>query len=307
MHHGCLMKNSLRWGLFLAALVFIGALAAAPAAAEEEFDDPSLLVSTEQLEGLLRNFELRVIDLRPTEKFHAGHIPYALSLPAAAVLDSTSRIEGARRGDAELAQMLGQLGIGKDNHVVLYDDKGGHEAARVLWILHYFGHQNVSILDGGFPRWQDEGGHVTRQTRQLKQESFPIDLTPRRLATAEWILDHMSDSDLLIIDVRPPERYVESHIPGAINVPWRGNLSTDEIWKEPDELRTLYESAGVTKDRNIVVYCQGGFHNGHTYVTLKALGYPRVRSYDRAWPEWGSDPSLPKSVGPSPGSVVATY
>lgn len=305
MHHRPLVKHVLRGGLLIA---LIGAMAAAPASAQEDFDDPSVLISTEQLDSLLRrDLTIRVIDLRPTEKFQAGRIPYALSLPGAAILDATSRIEGSRRADAELAEMFGQLGIGRDNQVVLYDDKGGHQAARVLWIFHYFGHQNVSVLDGGFPKWQEEGRPVTRQMRQVVRASFPIDLTPRRLATAEWILDNMSAPHLLIIDVRPPERYEESHIPGAINVPWQGNLNADQTWKGPDELRSLYENAGVTEDKNIVVYCQGGFHNGHTYLTLKALGYPRVRSYDRAWPEWGSDPSLPKSVGPSPGSAGAAY
>ena len=300
----CPVRCSLRWGVLLATLAFIVAMAAAPAEADEEFADLSLLVSTEHLESLLKDLDTRIIDVRAPEKFREGRIPFALNLPAAAVLDSASRIEGARRADAQLADMFGQLGIGKENHVVLYDDKGGHEAARILWILHYFGHQKVSVLDGGFPRWQEEGRHITQQTRQVKREYFPIDLMPRRLATAEWILDHMNDPDLVIIDVRLPEKYVESHIPGAINIPWKEtNLNPDETWKKPEELRKLYESFGVTKDKTIVTYCQGGNHNAHTYLTLKALGYPQVRSYDRAWPEWGSDPSLPKSQGNTPGSA----
>ncbi|MFQ5874812.1 MAG: sulfurtransferase [Dehalococcoidia bacterium] len=296
------MRYSLRWGVLLAALVFFGAMGTVSAEAPEDSADPSLLISTDRLQSLLSNLDIRIIDLRAPEKFQEGHIPYALSLPARAVLDSASRIEGARRGDAELTRMFGRLGIGKETHVVLYDDKGGHQAARILWILHYLGHQKVSVLDGGLPKWQEEGRHITQQTRQVKREYFPMDLTPRRLATADWILDHMRDPDLVIIDVRPPEKYVESHIPGAINIPWKKNLNADETWKRPEELRALYESSGVTKDKKIVVYCQGGNHNAHTYLTLKALGYPRVRSYDRAWPEWGSDPSLPKSVGLAPGS-----
>ncbi len=281
-------------------------VAATPAAAQDGFSDPSLLISAEQLESALDDLNLRILDVRSPDLYQEGHIPFALSLPAAAVLDATSRIEGARRSDAELAQMFSSLGIGRESRVVLYDDKGGHEAARVLWILRYLGHQSVSLVDGGFPKWQEDGRYVTQQTRLVTQEYFPLDLVPRRLATADWILDHLGDSNVVILDVRPPERYAESHIPGAINIPWRKNLDADETWKNPEELRELYESAGVTKDKDIVVYCQGGNHNAHTYVTLKALGYPQVRSYDRAWPEWGSDPSLPKVTGDSPGSTVAS-
>ena len=299
------LKWSLRLMALLAAMAIMGLMLGSPVGATEEFAEPSLLITTEQLEGLLNDLDVRIIDLRDPAKYQEGHIPFALSLPAAAVLDSASRIAGARRGDAELAQMFGQLGIGSESQVVLYDDAGGHEAARVLWILRYFGHQNVSLVDGGFPKWQDDGRHITQQTTLVTQKYFPLDLVPRRLATADWILDHLGDPSVVIVDVRQPERYAESHVPGAINIPWRNNLDADETWKNPDELREMYESAGVTKDDDIVVYCQGGNHNGHTYLTLKALGYPQVRSYDRAWPEWGSDPSLPKVTGDSPGAVAA--
>ncbi len=118
---------------------------------------------------------------------------------------------------------------------------------------------------------------------------------PRRMATADWILEHMSDGDLVIVDVRKPAMFAKNHIPGAVNIPWNRSLSAEETWKSPEELRQLFESFGVTKDKNIVVYCQFGNMNAHTYLTLKALGYPRVRSYDRAWAEWGGDPSLPKT------------
>ena len=105
----------------------------------------------------------------------------------------------------------------------------------------------------------------------------------------------MYDPNTVILDVRPPARYEDSHIPGAVNIFWKSTLNEDDSWKDLDELRQLYEAAGVTSDKTIVTYCQGGAHNAHTYLTLKALGYPQVRSYDRAWPEWGADPELPKA------------
>lgn len=291
------------WCLLL-AMVFVHG-AAGPALAQEKggFTDPSLLISTEELAGLLDDLTTRIIDLREPEKFQEGRIPFALSLPPAAIIDPGKRISGSRLSDARLAEMFGLLGIGKENQVVLYDDQGGHQAARVLWILQHFGHQKVSVLDGGFPRWRDEDRHITQQVTQVKRESFPLELAPRRLATADWILDHLDDPDVVIVDVRPKARYEESHVPGAINIFWKDNLESDDTWKDPQKLLELYEAAGITKDKSIVTYCQGGVHNGLTYLTLKALGYPQVRSYDLAWPEWGSDPSLPVSSGPEPGGV----
>ncbi len=297
--YGHRVSYGVLWGMLITVLAFVGSVGATPVGADEDSVDSSLIISTESLEGLLNDLDLRVIDLRDGEKFREGRIPNALSLPVQAVLDPDSRIPGARRSDQDLAFMFGKLGIRGDSRVVLYDDVGGHLAARVLFIFQYLGHQKVSVLDGGFPKWEEEGRHITQQTRRVKEEYFPIDLTPRLLATAEWILENLNDPNVVILDVRPRERYIQSHIPGAINIPWKGNLNSDDTWKSPEELRKIYESAGVTEDKKIVVYCQGGNHNGHSYLTLKALGYPRAMSYERAWPEWGSDPSLPK-VGVSP-------
>ncbi len=134
------MQRSLRPAFAASVLVLLlipltspaeNVLATSPPA---QFDDPSLFISTQELEDLVReDLDVRVIDLRPTEKYEAGRLPFALSLPAAAVLDPTSRIAGARLSDGELATIFGLLGIGPDNFVVLYDDVGGHFAARVLW------------------------------------------------------------------------------------------------------------------------------------------------------------------------------
>lgn len=299
-----MLASRICWMLVTA--IGIMSMVVTPAAAQDGFSDPSLLISTEQLERALDDLNLRILDVRSPDLYQEGHIPFALSLPMAALLDESSRIEGARRSDAELVQMFSSLGIGRESRVVLYDDKGGHAAARILWILRYFGQQDVSVLDGGFPKWEDEGNQVTQQTRLVTQMHFPLDLTPRRLATADWILGHLDDPDIIIVDVRPAERYIENHIPGAVNIPWQMNLAEDETWADVESLLELYESNGVTKDKEIVVYCQGGNHNAHSYLTLSALGYPLVRSYDRAWPEWGSDPNLPKVAGDSPGALMAS-
>ncbi len=294
-HGRAVVGRILRWWALLTAVALMLMIPAAAADTEADFADPSFLVSTERLQRLLAEPNVQIIDVRSAQEFQKGHIPNAVSLPARHVVDPASRIKGTRRSDNHLARIFGKLGIGKGTHVVFYDARGGHLAARLFWIVHYMGHQRASVLDGGFPKWLEEGRPVSEEPKRPNRGMFPIDRMPRRLATAGWILDHMHDPDFLIIDVRKPEMYAKSHIPGAINIPWKKNLNADETWKRPEELRQLYESSGVAKDKNIVVYCQFGNMNAHTYITLKALGYSRVRSYDRAWAEWGSDPSLPKA------------
>ncbi len=294
--HSGVVTYLLRLWALLTALSLMLLIPAVAAETEADFADPSLLVSTERLQSLLTEPNLKVVDVRNALDFQRGHIPDAVSFPASQVVDPTSRIKGARRSDNHLARVFAKLGIGKDSHVVFYDDRGGHLAARFFWIAHYLGHQRASVLDGGFPKWQEEGRPISKEPKRPDRKTFPIDLTPRRMATADWILEHMSDGDLVIVDVRKPEMFAKNHIPGAVNIPWNKSLSAEGTWKSPAELRELFESLGVTKDKNIVVYCQFGNMNAHTYLTLKALSYPRVRSYDRAWAEWGGDPSLPKTA-----------
>ena len=259
------------------------------------------VISTEQLHPIVSAPEMRIIDLRTPAKFARGHIPFALSLPSKSLLDPDARIKGALVSDEQVAETFGWLGIGKDSYVVLYDDKGGYQASRVFWKLRHFGHRQVSVLDGGFPKWESEDREISLATAAVTPGIFPVELAPQRLATADWILDHHSDPDVLILDVRPGRRYGERHIPGALNLYWKETRNRNGTLRDLEDLRELFESKGITKDKTIVTYCQGGEHNAHTYFVLKVLGYPTVRSYEEAWPGWSID-GLPVISGPSPGA-----
>lgn len=266
----------------------------------EGFVDPLLLISTGSLETVLNDTSVRVLDARNPKDFQKGHIPNAVNLPASSMVDPESRIEGKLLGDTRLASKFGLAGIGKDTHVVLYDDQGGRLAARLVWVLHYMGHQLVSVLDGGFSKWVKEGRPTTQSVVQVGRRVFPIDQTPRVIASADWILQHMGSPDVVIVDARPADLYAKDHIPGAVNIPWDKSLSADRTWKTSEELSKVFEGAGVTKEKEVVVYSEVGEMSSLSYLVLRALGYPRVRVYDRSWAEWRSDLSLPKTGKTSP-------
>lgn len=276
--------------------------------AEEGFVNPDLIMSTQRLQKLLHDPSVRILDVRRPVEYRKAHIPNAVSLPYDAVQDPESRIQGKRLDDQRLAITLADAGIGKNTHVVVYDDKAGNLAARIAWILLYMGHQNVSVLDGGFPRWQAERRRVDRVVIEPKRETFPVDLKSHYEATAAFILERLGDPNTIIVDVRPPAAYAKAHIPKAINLDWRRNLAsaTERVWKRPAELRAMFEAAGVTKDKTIIVHCDIADMNHHTFLTLKALGYPHVRSYDRSWSEWGPDPNLPKVDAEGKPVLVST-
>lgn len=281
-----------------APLLLAGLGACASHAADRGYANPQLLTETGQLEQMMEVAELRIVDVRPREAYDAGHIPGAIHLGADDVIDADSHVEGALLPEATLAEMLGSRGIGKDTPVVLYDDKGGFHAARLFWMLEYFGHRQPSVLNGGFPKWQAEARPVTTAEPAFTARAFTVTPTPRRLATADWLLERQDDRSVVVIDVRPAKLYNAGHIPWAKSVPWKQNLADDGTLKPAPELLAHFGRQGITPEKNVAVHCQQGKAAAHSYFTLRVLGFPRVRSYDRSWAEWGAAEDLPKTVSP---------
>ncbi len=238
-----------------------------------------------------------VIDLRPKRDFDAGHIPGARHLPADAVAAEFGAVAGALRPVPEIEAMLGAVGIAQDQRVVFYDDRGGFHAARMFWLLEYFGHREVSVLNGGWTGWLDAGGTVTRDQGGGKHARFEATLTPRRHATAQDVLAHKDQPGAVLIDVRPPRLFAEGHIPWAINVPWSQNLDEDGRFLPADALAAHFEGYGITEDSDVIMHCQNGLASSHSYLALRVLDVPRLRVYHRSWAEWGSAGDLPVATG----------
>lgn len=262
----------------------------------EGFVEPGLLEQPETLMGHLPSSHV-LIDLRPIEDYLSGHIPGARHLDANAVAATDSPVDGALRPMLEIEAMLADLGVAPSTRVVFYDDRGGFHAARMFWLMEYLGHRDVAVLNGGWTTWQSVGGAFTTEIPSAITGGFVGAPSPRKLASADYILERKDDADTLVVDVRPTDLFSKGHIPWATNVPWSKNLDGKKRFKSADDLRTHFEALGVTSDRNVVLHCQNGLASAHSYVALRLLGYPRVRVYHRSWAEWGSDPALPKAVG----------
>jgi thiosulfate/3-mercaptopyruvate sulfurtransferase len=268
--------------------------------------NPDLLTSPDALRAALEQpAKPLLIDLRPPEDFAAGHIPGAvhLDLWGVSLIDTDP---APLRAFMWMIDHLFQLrGVELSTPVVVYDEQSGMRAARAFWFLEYFGHPDVKVLDGGFGAWTRAGLPVTRDAVAPKQSTWTG--TPHERAIATWrdVEARLGQKDVVILDTRSDDEYTGTlvrakrggRIPGAVHVEWTRNLGPDGRFKPVDELRKMYESAGVTPDKEVVTYCQGGYRAAHGYLALRLLGYPRVRNYTGSWKEWGDREDLPIETG----------
>ncbi len=262
-----------------------------------------LLVETAELAQRLSESNLRILDARPPEEYSQGHIPGAMNLPAPA----TDSLDANRQGyplPPDRAEHLFRLaGINRSSHVVVYDSEGHRFAARVFYVLEFFGHPQVSVLNGGFPKWLSEGRPTSTEEPKVAPGDFKLEARPELIATAEWVKQHLNDSNVRLVDARSPEEYSGAqphgprggHIPGAVNIEWTRVLVGGDIKTLMDlsALKSLFAGAQVKPEQETVAYCQMGMRAAEIYFALRLLGYPRVRVFDGSWAEWSPNTDLP--------------
>ncbi len=264
------------------------------------------LVEAEWLRERLGSPEIVVIevDYDPDSAYRIGHIPGATLIDWKKDLNKYPERDIIDRESFEA--LMSRLGVEPDSHVILYGDYNNWFAAFAYWVMKIYGHEKVSLLNGGRSRWIMLGYPMTKEEPSRNQTSYKVskvDLTLR--AYFLDVLKRLRDPGVALVDVRSPEEYRGDitappeypneaaqrggHIPGAVNIPWKKAVQDDGRFKPVEELRRMYEEAGVTPDKEVIVYCRIGERAAHTFFVLKELlGYPRVRVYDGSWSEWGN-------------------
>ena len=245
-----------------------------------------------------------VLDLRPAEDFAAGHLPGAVHIDLWGVSLIDTDPAPLRAFLWMIQHVLEARGVTATRPVVVYDDKSGVRAARALWFLDYFGHPDARLLDGGFTAWVAAGFSVTREARRPEPATWSIEPRAGRLATWREVSQRLARPDAVLLDTRSRDEYFgvvararrAGAVPGAVHLEWTNNLDADGGFKPAAELRSMYERIGVTPDREVVAYCQGGYRAAHSCLALRLIGFPRVRNYIGSWKEWGDREDLPIEV-----------
>lgn len=260
-----------------------------------------LVIEPSELGSFLQREDLIVIDLCNLQLYQQIHVPGAINVQPQQLVCGIQPATGKLPAPEQLEQLLGQLGYTGKEHFVVYDDEGGGWAGRFIWTLDAIGCRQYSYLNGGLHAWAKENHPVESTINQPGVTEVSLSIDNSVIASCEYILDNLNNSDVLIWDARSPQEYAgervlaqrSGHIPGAINYEWTRAMDPQKNYRIKETVKDELEALGITGDNEIITHCQTHHRSGFTYLVAKYLGFNRIRAYDGSWSEWGNRPDTP--------------
>ncbi len=239
-----------------------------------------ITIDADTLRSEIRDKSVTVLDIRKEEDYKAGHIPGSINFPLASLLADDS--------PEKVLQYAQSFGIDDETAVAVYDDTFGALASRVAWTLQYVGHEEVSLLDITYGTWKKLGLESNTELPSLIKKNHSLKLQPQILAQAEQLMP-AKEKGAVLVDNRERLNFLENHIPGAINIPYRMLASNQNILRPKDDLKRLIQNRRIDSDGEVITYCGSvGTLSGLGYYALKSIGMNNVKLYVRSFKEWKS-------------------
>lgn len=274
------------------------------------------IVSMEWVRQRLGNADVVIVDCRfalgkpdaGREAYAAGHLPGAVYIDLERDMSGPVTEHGGRHPLPDLGTFtlkLWKAGVADTSTVIAYDDQGGAMASRFWWMMHFLGHDQTVVMDGGFTKWQEAGLPVTDAVPQPAQRSFKPHVRNRLLVSMNEVKERLGRPGTVLIDSREAPRYrgeaepidrVAGHIPGAVNAFWKDSLGADGLWQPAAAQRERFAPLVDGADE-VIVYCGSGVTACPNVLALKMAGYDNVKLYGGSWSDWISYADNPIATG----------
>jgi len=271
-------------------------------------NNPQTLVSTEWLNHHLNDLDLRIVDASwylpsanrdPYSDYLQAHIPGAVFFDIDEISDQSSSLPHMVPPVELFASKVSQLGLGDGHEIVVYDTSGVFSAARVWWLFKLMGHNEVSVLDGGYPKWLAEGRVVTDTLPHLSKRHFTVRKQSHLVKSYEEVAKASEECTSVIIDARSSLRFRgleeeprkglrSGNIPNSKNLPFQDLLTNDGTFKEVPELKNTFAEAGIDLAHPVITTCGSGVTAAVLSLALTLMGHDNHSLYDGSWAEWGS-------------------
>ena len=303
------MRSYKKLILALAALLLIASLAGCGQTKTQNSNAPidnaksAYFVNVSWLKDNLGSVIL--VDARTADEYKKGHIPGAINAAWQEFANVTGKPGqpdwGTLLPKDELAEKIGSIGIDEKKAVIVYaDPKGWGEDGRIVWMLRMAGVADSKMLDGGWKAWNDTNYETSADTQTTTRVNFSINNLDESLnASTEWVAENINK--IKVVDSRSEKEYGGAtdygearggHLPGAINIPFGSAFNSDGTVKSTDELKALFEKAGLKPGDEIVTYCTKGIRSAHMSLLLRMAGFEKTRNYDASFYSWAGNSSL---------------
>lgn len=273
----------------------------------------NFVVSTQWLAEHLDAPDIVVLDgswhLPPTGRDGARNMPRPIFpgrcfSTSNAISDDSSDLPHMLPRPEKFASHMRRLGIGDGQKIVVYDQLGLFSAARVWWMFHVMGHEDVAVLDGGLPKWVSEGRPVSDEPPRPRESHFTARRNASMVADADDVARHLDAGTAQLVDARPAERFAGKapeprpglrcgHVPGAANLPFPVLLNEDQTLRDNAAIQAAFTQAGLDLDKPILTMCGSGVTAAILSLALEVIGRKPAGLYDGSWADWGGDTARP--------------
>ncbi|HEX9996805.1 MAG TPA: sulfurtransferase [Abditibacterium sp.] len=270
---------------------------------------PEVLVDADWVQAHHQDAGIKLVEVDvDTNAYSEGHIPGAVSWNWTSQLSDNVRRDILSK--SELEKLLSQSGISNSDTILLYGDNNNWFAAFAFWILKIYGHEDVRLIDGGRKKWVADGRPLTTEEENPAPAQYTAkDPDTSLRSNVVEVLKIVESGDYQLVDVRSPAEFSGEviappgmtetaqrggHVPSAKSIPWAKTVEEDGTFKDAQQLKALYNEAGITGEKPIVAYCRIGERSSHTWFVLKyLLGFEGCKNYDGSWTEYGSMVGVP--------------